>query len=125
MIAIIVALVGLLIVRENSASKERRALERALKQATDDKADACDSARTRTTIVLYALRGDDDRPGVDRAQMHAAWMRYCDGERGTALAREIDDAIIASIPRSRDDNPPPLDVERIVAALTTFSKGAQ
>jgi hypothetical protein len=47
-------------------------------------------------------------------------MRYCDGDRGAALARDIEDAVMESIPRERGVTPPPVDIERIRAALLAF-----
>lgn len=99
----------------------RKAQSRQLTEIVDDKAMVCAASRTSAAVILYALRDDDTvDSGVAQAQLLTTWMPYCAGERGTKLAREINDAVLVSIPRSKTDVPPSLDVERIRQALTAF-----
>lgn len=99
----------------------RKAQSRQLTEMADDKATVCAASRTSAAVILYALRDDDTvDSGVAQAQLLTTWMPYCAGERGTKLAREINDAVLVSIPRSKTGVPPSLDVERIRQALTAF-----
>jgi hypothetical protein len=104
------------------ARNHEKAAQQAVTEAHTERSAVCGSTRIAATAVLYTFRTDVDS-GVAQAQLLTTWMPYCAGERGEKLAREINDAILASIPRSRDHHPPPLDVERIRAALINFSQG--
>jgi hypothetical protein len=93
----------------------------ALAKATDDKIMLCNSARVLTVTILYSLRSPETADsGISEAQQLGLLMRYCDGDRGAALARDIEDAVMESLPRERGETPPPVDIERIRAALLAF-----
>ena len=84
------------------------------------KVTACATARASVPLVQRALRDEPDT-GIALAHQLGLWMRYCDGARGAALARAVEEAILAGIPRHRDD-PVTVDVGRIADALGAFAR---
>lgn len=84
------------------------------------KVTACATARASVPRIQRALRDEPDT-GIALAHQLGLWMRYCDGARGVALARAIEEAILAGIPRRREDSAA-VDVDRIADALATFAR---